>query len=314
VNRCYKVLAAASVACLLLAAAATTAQARADVYDPLLEVVPDSASVVVGVDHQAMRKHVHYDGLFKFLNSQGFGRSFAALRGAGLEPGKQVKHTLSYRMGRTPAVLVLASNVPAKKVKAHAKKTLKKGFTQGTHKAAGWFTLSKDLIAADAGKGRLLVGPRKGVLAGLDAVGGKNVTSKTRFTSLRKQANRGDAVVWSISFIPKAVREQLKKQGASDMAHVETSTLRITGADALSLEMVGHTTDKKGAAEVAGALNGKIDRKILKNRILNALVGHLVRQLSIKAKGKTVTGKMKLTSEQVAVVAKYGSRVIKLLR
>ena len=98
------------------------------------------------------------------------------------------------------------------------------------------------------------------------------------------------------------------------MAHVESSSLMVSGSGELNMLMRGITPSAVAAEEVARAVNGKIQRKILDSRILNALVGSLVRQLKVDTVGHTVRGRLTLTSEQAGIVTRYGPRVIRLLR
>lgn len=306
-------LSALALAAALLALTPLTAQAGT--FDDLLKAVPAEAGVVVAVDHTAMRKHVHYDGLFRLLNRQGWARPLNDLKTAKHLPGKQITHTISFRIRGAPEVLIMAGTIEVSAIEAYAKATLKKKFKRGKIDAAKWFTLSPGIAISVVDAKTALVGPVKGIKSALKALAaGKSIVSRPNFSKLRKEAAGSKAVVWSVSYISDRLRKALRKQGASDMAHVARSTMQITGTSKLHFKMVGHTENKAGAAEVAGAMNGKIDRKIYKNTLLNALVGPLVRQLSIRAKGKKVTGAMTLTTGQVAVVAKYGARVVQLLR
>ncbi len=280
-------------------------------YTTLLKAVPVTASFVLAIDHQAIRSHTHHERLFKFLNSQGYARQFAALSRAGWNIRDKLEHTVSYRIGRAQAVVVFRHKGDTSRLRSHGEEALGDRFKAGK----AWFLLTPDLAVGAPGEGLVMIGPLASIKAGLAALsGGKTIVRRPRFPALRKEASAGGAVVWSVTYVPPEARKRLRDRGAADMAHIQTSTLRITGSSALRLRIIGHTADSKGADAVARALNGKIQRKIHNNRLINALVGHLVRQLTITPQRKRVVGAMTLTSEQVAVVAKYGARVITLLR
>lgn len=289
--------------------------AAAKGFDDLLAVVPADAGTVVAVDHARLASHAHYKDILGFLGEQGWGKSLQPAMGVG-EAGKGLARSITFRVGAGEGSVVVGA-VDAAALKKHFEAKLGAAFAVGDLGGKPWFTVGKDFKALDLGGGRVAIGNLKTLGRVLAVLGGqgKAVAKKGYFSVLSKEASASDAPLWAVGYLSKRARERLDKSGAKDMAQVERATLAIRGTGDLTVSMIGHTAAPDKAQQVADGVNGKIQRKVMSNAILKALgVAALASRLTVSAKGKKVVGDMSLTEAQVGLIARYGGKIMAVLK
>lgn len=298
------------------ALAASAGSALAAGADDLLRFVPSKAALVVSIDHTKLGKHPHYKALLGFMEGQRWLAGVSNDSATGMAAGEHVQHSVTFRMANDKQGAVLSGKLDAAKIQEAAKKALGDKFESGDADGAAWFMIDKRHAAVDLGKGKILIF-EKGLMdavAPMAATKAKSITGRSGFSGLKKRAAKGKPPVWAVAFVPKKTRDRLTKQGSADMAHVEKVIFTASGKADMTLNVEGLTKEEAGATEVAAALNGKIERKILSSTVLSALgVAALARRVEIKAKGKAVVGKMTLTEAQVGLLAQVGGRILSAL-
>jgi hypothetical protein len=289
--------------------------AAAKGFDELLAVVPAEAGTVVAVDHARLASHTHYKDILGLLGAQGWGKSLQPAM-AVAEAGKGLARSITFRAGGGEGSVV-AGAVDAAALRKHFEGKLGAVFAAGDLGGKAWFTVGKEFKALDLGGGRLAIGSLKTlgrVLAVLDGQA-KGVAKKGYFSTLSQEASASNAPLWAVGYLSKRARARLDKSGAKDMAQVERATLAIRGAGDLTLSMIGHTAAPDKAQQVAAAVNSKIQRKVMSNALLKALgVAALASRLTVSAKGKKVVGDMPLTEAQVGLIARYGGKIMAVLK
>ncbi len=280
----------------------------------LLAVVPSSAAVVVSTDHATLSKHPHYLDVLKFLVSQGWGAGLEALASSGVELGKDVRSTVSYRTahGAEGLVLKLAS---ADKLRASATSARGSAFESSEEGGYPSFTLTKRLRAYELGGGVLLIAPPAIGKRALESLGKKKVMSKKRgFSKLAKRARGLGDSLWGVAYVPGALRKRMKKQGTGDMAGVERVLFGAKGLGPTLLRVEATAKSPADAEAALAALRSKIDRKILSSTVLKALgAGVLVDLLKLSTSGKRLDASMSLTAPQVGLLSRLAKRLVRSL-
>ncbi|MGM0576551.1 MAG: hypothetical protein ACQEXJ_12550 [Myxococcota bacterium] len=303
------------LALLLLPAAPDTARA-ADDFDGLMARVPASAYALVAVDHARLSEHPHYDKLLSFLESEGQGRGLRFAVEAGMTAGEDVVRSVSFERDAWTHGTLLAGDLDVDALKAHAKKTLAEGFETGEHAGKTWFSVDGTLRAAPLGDGVVVFAESKvmeEVLA-LAAGEGRPATKRDGFRALERAASKGKPTIWGFSWVPEAARKRLRERGSEEIAEVERTTIRARGTADMDLQMVGYTGDHDEAKAVVESIRGKIERKIMGSTLLKALgVAALAQRIDLEAEGKRAVAALKLTADQIGLLASVGPRVITIL-
>ena len=301
-----------------LAAFALPASAAAPSADDLLAHVPSSVMAVVVTDHARLSKHPHYQDILAFIASERHAAGLVTANDLGFEPGKDVTQAVGFRFtSGTEASLLGGPGLDEAAVRSAAEKRLAAGFATGEHAGGSWFTVATGLHATGAGAGTVAIGPPRAIerLLELASGTGKSVHKKSGWGSLSRAARKGKPIAWGVTWVPESDRKQLEDSGAGDVAKVERVTWRVTGAEDVTIDLVGYTASAEDADLVAAAIKGKIERKILGSAILKAVgVAALARSIVIATAGKNVTAHTQLTAAQVGSLTRAGKTVMKVLR
>lgn len=299
-------------AALALFALAPAARAA----DPLLALVPSSATGFVVVDHAKLGKHPHFGDVLDLLASQGAGSGLLALRALGVDVATAVKRSISFETTRRIEATVLEGKLDREDLVAKAKAKLGPAFASGEQDAASWFTVAAGyrMIVFPSGVHAVAHESLVGDLVELGGGAGKAVSKRAHFGVMKKAAEKGKPPVWGLTWIPESTRKALAAEGSGDVAAIERSAVRATGDGDMTVTTIGWTKTADEAKKAAEALRGKIDRKVMQNTMLKALgVAALASRMKLEAKAETVVAEMPLTTAQIGLLAKTAGKVLAVL-
>jgi hypothetical protein len=287
------------------------AQARVSLSDQLLDLVPDTAAVVVTTNHSVLGKHAHYTDVLRFLVSQGWGSGLEILSSRGLDLVGDAKVTVNFRsaVGGDGLILKIRS-VDA--LRQRAKTAAGAAFQTGEIGGHPTFRLSRNLTVVALSGGVILVGSEKLLAQALAASSSGQVISRKRaFKRLTARARKIGSALWGVAFLPKGLRARLTARGSGDVASIERIAFGVAGMGPTTLTVESYAGDAKGAKAALAAIESKIDRKILGSTLLKALgAGILVRQIHFSTHGARVDAKMSLTAPQVGLLSRLAQRIL----
>ena len=303
-------------AALLFSAVAPSAHSKSSAdFSALYELVPARADGFVAVDHIRLARHKSASKLRRFVHDQGGALGLRAVVKLGLVPGKDIKASVSFNVGRAEAD-VIAGTFDVKALQARAKSQLKKSYQEGSDGGHAWFTVTKRRRFVSLSNGVAVIGSEKMVERVVERAAGKGkaLSTRTAFKALVAPAEKAKASLWGGGWMSKGVRAQIAGPHAALWKTVTRTRFHAGGDSAVQVRASTYTDSNRSAKALKTVVEGELDRRFNSLTMKMLGVSALVKAASFAVQGKALVTSLDLTPAQVDLVATTGGKVISILR
>lgn len=288
-------------------------------WNDMVKEVPKGAETWVAVDLHALMAHPAHGPMRAFAREHGLGPPELDQAGACLGAGKEVRRLLLARKpgGRTATLLAGEFDRDCT-VSFYRRQAGPKVGKSLTHHGVPLVSLAKGRLLAFVGKDSMALGDGTFVRALISR--GKSRTKRLRPSKrarrLLARAVEGTALAWAASMVPERVRKRLRASGQAELATIKELTWAARGTRGLRLEMVARTTSATAARTLVMYIRARIGRELERAPLLKFLgFGTMLKQdLTITADGSRVRFALALSNDQVSLLARYGGKIISLLK